>query len=192
MAIFHHISESRYTLDGVIKYIASGARHSGKVALYGGFYVNPYYASRDMQLFKKICSKEGGSQYKHFVLSLDTDELPDCRNWKKYDYIPLSGPWEPFQEIAAAIQKLTQCQMVFAVHANTSHLHMHMIINSVRMDTGMKLNIDYPLFITMLNICDETLNKYNVGRIHTYKGFIRGADDLMQNGDDTSDDWWWN
>ncbi len=193
MAIFHRVSEKRYTLDGVIKYVASGSKHAGKVTEYDGFDLDPYHAARDMLLFKKICSKDDMSQYKHFTVSLEDYETPAVLNRMRTDNLKYSkynkpSPWEVFGKIASAMRQLTGCQLVYAVHANTQHIHMHMVINSIDL-TGNRLNLDYPLFVQMINACDRILKEHSLHGVRTYKGFLFRNDEMMDT-DDITKEWW--
>ncbi len=199
MAILHFISDQRYTLDGVIRYIKGRlnkekevnecSKHYGEVRYYDALYVNPEYAARDMLLYKKICSKENGLQYKHIVLSLEENELPDYIDRKSEGTQNL---WNVFPNVAWAIQKMTQCQLAYAIHTNTKNVHMHVIINSVRLDNGQKLNIDYPFFIKMLNTCNEILRYYRLSEIRGLQGFSRDEDNQIVVVDDTTRKWWNN
>ena len=193
MAIFHKISEERYTLDGVIRYIVTGSKHAGKVVEYDGFNLDPYHAARDMLLFKKICSKDVRSQYKHFVISLEETETPKKLQMIKQEIQRLSweatpSPWKVFREIAMAMRQLTRCQLVYAVHTNTKHIHMHIVLNSVDL-FGNRLNIDYPLFVRMINECNRLLEQHGLHGVLTYKNFIFDNDEMVDT-DDTTKEWW--
>ncbi len=197
MAIFHYISDSRYTLDGVIRYIRGRlkkgndvrqtSKHYGNVSDYDGLYVSPEQAAMDMLLFKNICSKEGGSQYKHFVLSLEENELVGYLS-----RITVEGlnRWDVFWDVAWAIQNITKCQLVYAVHTNTKNIHMHIIINPIRMDTYQKLNINYQMFYVMIKTLNEILRRYRLCEIRGGQGFCRGENDQIVNIDDTETKWW--
>lgn len=197
MAIFHYISDSRYTLDGVIRYIRGRlkkgndvrqtSKHYGNVSDYDGLYVDPDHAAMDMLLFKNICSKEGGSQYKHFVLSLEDNELVRYLNCMTPEGL---NRWDVFWDVAWAIQDITKCQLVYAVHTNTKNIHMHIIINPIRMDTYQKLNIDYQMFYGMIGTLNEILRSYRLREIRGGQGFCRDDDDQIINTDDTERKWW--
>ncbi len=183
MSIFHKIPETKYTLDAVIKYIADGSKHSGKVYQYEGINVNSFSAARDMLLTKKIFYQEGGSQYKHFIVSFEEHETPKFLNLVPYQCNGLN-PWKAFPEIAWTIANLTGCQLVYAVHGNTGHIHMHIVINSVCFETGSKLNIDYVLFVQILQKTNDILKRYGLSEIRTYKGF------LEQDDENVDEPWW--
>lgn len=197
MAIFHYISDTRYTLEGVIRYIRGRlkkgetvnacTKHYGEVWDYDGLYVNPENAVLDMLLFKEICSKKGGSQYKHFVLSLEEDELERRMNRRTPEGL---NRWDVFWQAARAIQCITHCQLVYAVHTNTKNIHMHVIINPIRMDTYQKLNIDYQMFYLIISTLNGILQYYGLREIKGGQGFMKDEDDQIINIDDTSSKWW--
>ena len=190
MAIFTFLGEGNYTVEGVIRYIRGFINKSGEtdnVLYYDGLYLNPEFAARDMLLHKQLCSKEGGSQYKHYVLSLEENELPDNLD---YGTIEGNSQWSVFPKVAWAIQKLTQCQIVYAVHTNTDNVHMHIVINSVRLDNYQKLNIDYQLFITMLHTCDDLLDCYGLSKIRGLRFFDQNGCDHMISTECISKRWW--
>ena len=180
MTVFHKVPETRYSLDSVIKYITDGSKHSAKVYEFGGINVNSYTASRDMLLIKKIFYQEGGSQYKHFVISFEESESARFLNPNPYR----RNPWGAFLEIARTIADITGCQLVYAVHGNTKHIHMHRVINSVCFETGAKLNIEYVMFVQMLQKTNELLKSYGLSEIRTYKGF------LNQDEENVDEPWW--
>lgn len=190
MAIFTFESEGKYTLDGVIRYIRGFINKSDEsdyVWYYDGLYLNPEFAARDMLVHKQLCSKEGGSQYKHYVLSLEENELPIDFN---YGAIEGNSQWSVFPRIAWAIQKLTQCQIAYAVHTNTDNIHMHIVINSVCLDTWQKVNIDYQLFIKMLQTCDELLHFYGLSSVRGLRYFDRNGNSHTISTESISKKWW--
>ena len=170
MAIFHKIPETRYTLDAVIKYITDSPRHSGKVLYYDGVMVNPFDAALSMLLIKQIYAKEGGSQYKHFIISLEENETPEYLYTAPQISDGRCFPWMAFSEIAWMMGQTCNCQAVYAVHTNTKHVHMHIVMNSVNFD-GEKLNLDYRLFITLIQKINEILKNRGLKEIRTYSGF---------------------
>ena len=145
-------------------------KHSGKVAFYDGVMVDPYYASLSMLLIKKISGKDGGLQYKHIVISLEENETPEYLYTAPHNSNGQYVPWMAFSEIAWMMGQTCNCQAVYAVHANTKHVHMHVIINSVTFE-GVKLNLDYKMFVLLIQKTDAILKKRGLSEIRTYSGF---------------------
>lgn len=160
MAVSHKAPESKYTLEGIIRYITDQSRHDERVIYYAGIGTQPYYAIRDMLITKQLFSKTDRSQYKHIILLMgqDTDES---------NFITATD------EIAKAFYNLTGCQLVYAIHANTEKLHMHMVINSIRYNDGTRLDINNRMYFTMINICNCILNRYGLEKVKTAERFIR-------------------
>ncbi len=160
MAVSHKAPESKYTLEGIIRYITNQCCHDERVIYYAGIGTQPYCAIRDMLLTKQLYSKTDRSQYKHIILLMgqDTDES---------NFIAATN------EIAKAFYILTGCQLVYAVHANTDKLHMHMVINSIRYNDGTRLNVNNRMYFTMINICNRILERYGLEKVKTAERFIK-------------------
>ena len=183
MAIFHMISDKRYTLDAVIKYITDQPKHAGKVEFYDGVMVMPFDAALSMLIVKKIFNKEGGSQYKHIVISLEDYETPKYLHKAPYTSNGQYVPWKVFSEIAWMMGETCNCQAVYAVHTNTKHVHMHIILNSVTFD-GEKLNINYRMLIKLIQKTNELLVNRGLREILTYSGFMINNGEIVENPQD--------
>jgi len=160
MAIFHKVSESKYTMEGILRYITDQNGHDEKVISFSGFGLNLYYPVRDMLITKYLYSKTGGSDYKHFVLLMEHNpEMTVFLN--------------AAERIAGAMYQLTGCQLVYAIHTNTDKIHMHMILNSVRYTDGSKLDINNQLYFTMITVCNKILLQYGLEMVRTGEKYIR-------------------
>ena len=51
-------------------------------------------------------------------------------------------------------------QVLYGVHTNKKHLHIHMAINTVSLRTGKKLHIDYKLLYWLKKEIDEIERRY--------------------------------
>ena len=160
MGIFHKASESRYTLEGIIRYCTNQAGHGDKVIYYAGYGVDLYYPVRDMLITKYLYSKTGGSDYKHFVLLMEHN--PEI-------YLFLSAA----KKIAEALYRFTGCQLIYAIHANTDKIHMHIVFNSVRYSDGSKLDITNQIDFTMITICNKILLSYGLEKVRTAEKYIQ-------------------
>ncbi len=183
MAIFHKIPDTKYTLDAVIKYITDSPKHSGHVEFYNGVMVEPYYAALTMLLIKKIYGKEGGSEYKHFVISLEENETPRSLFMTMHKSNGRYVPWNAFSEIAWMMATLFNCQAVYAVHTNTQHVHMHVVMNSVNFD-GEKVDIDYKMLVTLIQKTNEILRNRGLSEIRTYSGFTVRNEEIVDEPND--------
>ncbi len=183
MAIFHKIPDTKYTLDAVIKCITDSPKHSGRVEFYGGVMVDPYNAALSMLLIKKIYAKEGGSEYKHFIISLESRETPRDLNMAPQLSNGKYIPWHAFSEIAWMMGSTCNCQAVYAVHTNTQHVHMHVVMNSVTFD-GEKVDIDYKMLIQLIQKANEILQKRGLSLIRTYSGFMINNEEIIDEPDD--------
>lgn len=160
MGIFHKASESKHTLEGIIRYCTNQEGHGDKIIYYAGYGVDLYYPVRDMLITKYLYSKTGGSDYKHFVLSMEHN--PEINSF-------LSAA----KKIAEALYRFTGCQLVYAIHANTDKIHMHIVFNSVRYSDGSKLDITNRIDFTMINICNKILRSYGLEKVRTAEKYIQ-------------------
>lgn len=111
-------------LEHVLNYIMQ-PKKLGKANLVGGVNCLPEMAYEQMKATKKMFGKTGGRQGYHFVISLKPGEgTPDIM----YD-IAMRYVEEAFKG---------EYEAVVAVHKDKEHLHAHIIINSVNMETGYK------------------------------------------------------
>ena len=160
MAIFHKVSESKYTMEGILRYITDQNGHDEKVISFSGFGLNLYYPVRDMLITKYLYSKTGGSDYKHFVLLMEHN--PEV-------VLFLSAA----NKIAEALYRFTGCQLVYAIHANSDKIHMHIVFNSVRYSDGSKLDITNQIDFTMITICNKILLSYGLEKVRTAENYIQ-------------------
>ncbi len=160
MTVSHKAPESRYTFEGIIRYITDQSRHDERVIYYAGIGIQPFFAIGDMLLIKQLYSKTDRSQYKHIILLMgqNTDETT---------FIAAAN------EIAGAFFRLTNCQLVYAIHSNTNKVHMHMVINSICYIDGSRLDINNRIYFTMIGICNYVLQKYGLEKVTTAERFIK-------------------
>jgi len=90
--------------------------------LVGGNVVNKDNALSRMSVVKEYYNKCGGREYIHFVVSFKNQQNADI-----------------IYDIANKISELyKEYQVLFAVHLNTQHTHIHFIINTVCLTDGHK------------------------------------------------------
>ena len=111
-------------LEHSINYILQ-PKKLGTANLAGGINCLPDMAYQQMKATKQMFGKTGGRQGYHFVISLKPGE----------------GTPEMMYDIAMRFAEEAfggEYEAVVAVHTDRSHLHAHIIINSVNMVTGYK------------------------------------------------------
>lgn len=120
MPILKIVEESYSNKDAmvnVINYICRGP-------FIGGLGVNPNCAALQMSLVKYVWYKTGGRQVRHFIVSFAGNESTDPDELMAYGYAIANYYYEK------------GFQVVFGVHTNTGHLHIHFAMNTVNFRNG--------------------------------------------------------
>ena len=92
--------------------------------LYGGYAVDPIQAYRQMVMVKNVYHKREGKQLLHFIVSFTTSEAYRVT----IDEVLALG-----FHIA---ELFGEYQTVYAVHMDGSHIHIHMVMNSISFVDG--------------------------------------------------------
>lgn len=127
MAVIKAISSGASIRRG-IKYISNPEKTSPELIAAIGCPENPENAWIAMESVKWAWKKIDGRQYKHFTYSFPPGE-------KITPEQALENAYKLFSET----EQFKGHQMIMAVHVDTDHLHVHVIINSVNMENGYKL-----------------------------------------------------
>lgn len=128
------INESYPTTDDLQRLIYYVARNGH---LYG-LAINPQDAFRQMCHIKQIWHQTEGRQCRHFILSFGSHE-------------PLT-----YQEVVnvgyqVASYYASRYQIVFAVHLDTGHVHLHFVCNSVSFVDGRKYSGGIEDYVALKN-----------------------------------------
>ena len=131
MATFTAIKNKKQTagvLGGVLKYVQQEKKtRAGGLRFVTGHNCVPQSAYTEMMTTKRRFKKTDGRQFYHFVQSFaETDALTP-------------------QEANAIGLELARCEfpdfeVVVTTHLDTSHIHNHLVVNSVSCETGRKLH----------------------------------------------------
>ena len=98
--------------------------------LIGGWAVDPMYAASQMNYLSKAYGKEDGLQLRHFILSFSEKEVQrmgQCALIRIDEYAQY-----------AALYYGGEYQIVYAVHEDSRHLHVHFVLNTLNYRTGKK------------------------------------------------------
>lgn len=98
-----------------------------------GIECNPATAYNEFMITKERYQKLGGTQYIHLVLSLSPKE---SRNTSDNELLDMA------RGLIAKAPYFTGYQVVLAVHTDKAHKHAHIVINSVNLDTGRKIQFN--------------------------------------------------
>ncbi len=91
----------------------------------GGIHVDPLYPAESMRAVSEQFEKTQGVQLRHFILSFDPKEL--SRPEIAYEIAQQAAAWIGYKY-----------QVVYAVHEDKPHLHIHLVQNSVSYVDGQR------------------------------------------------------
>lgn len=168
MSIFTVVLGKQYTLRGMIDYIFDEYLHDNSIIAKGYVYTRPDDPVLDMLLTKAIFNKTNGNEYEQLILSFegyeyDSDDI--CSDLYKNEHMRRSCSL--FAKVAQLIVEHTHAQLVYAVHGNTSNLHAHYIINSVRMDDGRKVQLNKKSLLILKSSINLALQEHGFSTIRS-------------------------
>ena len=83
-----------------------------------GFAVHPQYAAEEMQTVSAVYGQSRGIRLRHWIISFERNELPDA--WHA----------NQFAQMACRFYADTY-QIVYSVHEDAAHLHIHFVMNMI-------------------------------------------------------------
>lgn len=138
-----YASDKKYhdenTIEGVINYVLRGDKTNSNLS--GGIAVNPQLAKEQFEIVANAYDKAFGTRLRHMILSFGPNEPITLHAAKSIAY-------------RAAVYYGYQYQIIWAVHTDAEHIHIHMVMNTVSYRTGMKYDgtkADYYRFKEYLN-----------------------------------------
>ena len=141
------------SLNRIINYVTRKEQGSNAALLYG-IGINPYKAYEQMLLGKRLYHQDGGKQYQHLVLSHDSDM--DCATWALQIAIETMEFYEG------------KYQALIATHTDTANIHSHIILNTVNMLSGKKLNQNALVCRQLRRRFNDILHKYGLNPVGLY------------------------
>lgn len=119
-------AQSGASLKRIINYVTQPKKTEEH--LMAGIDCDPQNAYDDMMLTKELFHKTNGRQYKHFIYSFPPGET-----------ITPEQVLENAQRLVMETPALQGYQALIAVHQDRKHIHAHIVVNSVHIETGYKL-----------------------------------------------------
>lgn len=113
--------QNDYPDASVLLNVLNYAFRSGMI---GGYALDPNEAYRQMMMVKEAYHKTGGTQLMHFIISFTSAEAYRLT----MDEILQLGFW--------AAQQLGSFQAAYALHHDTCHFHLHIVVNTVSYEDG--------------------------------------------------------
>lgn len=139
--------EKKYFDENAVDDVISYVQRPDKTPhhLVNGYGVYLPQAAHEMNEIARIFGKQSGLHLRHFVVSFSENEI---RIFRKHTY-------EMLYHIAqyAAAYYGHEYQIIFAVHEDAKHPHIHFVMNTVNFNTGKKYRgdkKDYYNFLTYL------------------------------------------
>ena len=118
-------------------------------SLVGGLAVNPFAAAEEMEGITALAGKQKGVHLRHFIISFSPEELQSAKT-----------AFNIAKDIAEFYAD--RHQIVYAVHTNKCHLHIHFIMNTVSYQTGMKYAGDRKDFYLFQTHMRRILHRYGL------------------------------
>lgn len=103
-------------------------------------------------IVRNLYHKSNYIPLRHFVLSFDP--------YYEYDITPFQA-----YQIAKKVCKIfadAQYQVIFSVHENTNHLHVHILVNTIDLTNGMLYNCDMHNFYAVRDHVKFVLQSYRL------------------------------
>lgn len=97
-----------------------------RTPFYGGYAIDPENAFAQMRLVKEAYHKTEGVQLKHFLLTFSHEEM-------------MHLDFKDLLELGFQVGKvLERYQIVYCIHLDSDHVHMHFVMNTVSFEDGKK------------------------------------------------------
>lgn len=125
MAIIKAVN-SKSSIGRAINYVLRETKT--QEGLVSGINCDPDVVREQMYITKRIWDKMGGRTYKHFIQSYHEDEN-----------ITPEQAHENAVRLCEGVKAFEGYEVLIATHTDKSHIHSHIIVNSVRLEDGVKL-----------------------------------------------------
>ena len=120
MPLLKIVDESYSNEDAMVNVI----NYICRSGLTSGLGVNPECAALQMSLVKQLWYKTDGRQVRHFILSFSASEPVAPDDLMRYGYAAADYYYEK------------GFQVVFGIHLDTNHPHLHFVVNTVNFRDG--------------------------------------------------------
>ncbi len=157
------IIQNEYRDDMAVRHVVSYIlRHA---VASGGYGLSPDYPVICMNGLKRAWNKDSGSRLNHYIFSLSS---PEENQITINELLSFGAVFSRF---------LHEFQTVYAVHANTHHLHLHVVMNTVSFLSGRKYSSG---FIPLLQFRDFLRHQYPRFRHGIYYSFPKTINEFRE------------
>lgn len=122
----------------------------------GGYAIDPGCAYRQMMMVKNAWHKTEGTQLKHFIISFTTAEAYHLT----MDEMLSVGFF--------AAKQFKSYQVAYALHSDTDHFHLHLVMNTVSYEDGHRYADGRAGFWKLQNELQMIFPKSDVGLYTSY------------------------
>lgn len=147
------------SLDKVINYICQPEKTPS--GLIGGLSIlatTPEDIIMQFNAIKELFHKEDGKQVRHFILSFSF-----------YQHLSYENLFIMARLIAGYYAEFYQ--IVYSVHEDTTHPHIHFVMNTVNFRNGLKFDEGYADYYKFMNHIAIVTNLYNLTKIEMIDSF---------------------
>lgn len=140
----------KYCDDESIEDVLRYCQHSDKCFGYvGGWSVNPTNAFTEMTIFNKLANQDKGKRLRQYIISFSPKVINDP---------------DILYQIAKDITEFfaEEYQVVFALHFDKPHPHIHIVLNTTNFRTLRKFPSDKKSYYNFFNHANRVLRKHGV------------------------------
>lgn len=124
--------------------------------LIGGYALDPAHAYRQMMMVKNAYHKTDGAQLLHFVISYASKEAYQL----SMDEMLHLG--------FLAAQQFGNFQAAYALHCDTCHFHLHIVLNTISYEDGHRYADGLAGFWKLKCVLQQIFQKSDVGMYRSY------------------------
>ena len=130
--------------------------------LYGGYGIDPSRAYEQMVFVKEAYHKKSGVQLKHFFITFHDREM-------------LYVGFEDILQLGFEVGKyFGEYQMVYGIHLDSNHVHLHFVMNTTSFRDGHKYSDGLSKFNALCRYLRERFPRFEV---HLFQSGHYSADD---------------
>lgn len=146
LKVIQNPCDTELALQNLCRYIINDEKTNGIIGRRG---VRPFYEYDDMFLTQQLWRKEYGRRAYHVVLAFDDGEV-----------IMPSEAMEIGLQVSSLFFPIYQ--VLFGVHTEQEHLHIHFAVNTVSLVDGKKLHLDYQTLGALREAVGQIILQYGV------------------------------
>lgn len=150
--LIHNDYPDKKALENVIHYVMDKASLCGSYAVA----CDANAAVEQMWFVKAAFHKEYNLQLKHFIISFANNEMD------------MFDSFDDLMQMGFAVGQLfNEYQMVYGVHLDSGHIHVHFVMNTTSFLDGHQYHDGLPMFCRLCDLLRDRYPKCDVDLYHT-------------------------